>query len=139
MQTHPATNASLQLSTEITEQLEEATATTTTNPGVDASGATTAAGCNESTNRRRAANHNKEFKLDIERRLRRDFPSIYVLINSTVLIICSAAIIFFERIQADHFSTADIFILSYRTFSGLALLAACVNILYALMAIISSN
>ena len=118
----PSANATLQLSTQLSEQLDEQQLS---HSGDD--------------RRQFPLTHNKEFKLEIERRLKRDYPRGQVLSISLLVISLSSANIYFERAQADRFEIDDIYVFSYRSLSGLALLAALVNIIVSILAILTSR
>jgi hypothetical protein len=129
----PSPNATLQLSTQVSEQLDEAAAaigatTTTTTPNSN----------NTSSSHRPLSGNNKEFKQEINRRLQRDYPWLYVLISSLVVLLLASLNIYIERLQTDRFELDDFDVLSYRTLSGLALLGAALNIFFALLAILTS-
>lgn len=124
----PSRNATLQLSTQLTDQLENEQQQQQDNGSFDGT-----------TNRRHSLLHNKEFKLEIARRLKRDYPHAYVLVCALVVIVLSAANVYFERVQADRFEFDDVLVISYRTLSGLALLAAIVNIGFSLLAILTGK
>ena len=131
--TVPSPNATLQLSTQVSEQLDEAAAavgtTTTTTPNSN----------NTSSSHRPLSGNNKEFKQEINRRLQRDYPWLYVLISSLVVLLLASLNIYIERLQTDRFELDDFDVLSYRTLSGLALLGAALNIFFALLAILTSQ
>lgn len=129
----PSQNATLQLSTQVSEQLDEAAAavgtTTTTTPNSN----------NTSSSHRPLSGNNKEFKQEINRRLQRDYPWLYVLVSSLVVLLLASLNIYIERLQTDRFEFDDFDVLSYRTLSGLALLGAALNIFFALLAILTSK
>lgn len=120
----PSANATLQLSTQLSEQLDEQQVSSSSG---------------DHDRRRFPLTHNKEFKLEIERRLKRDYPRFKVLGIALVVISLSSANIYFERAQVDRFEFDDIYVFSYRSLSGLALLAALVNIVVSILAILTSK
>ena len=130
--TVPSQNATLQLSTQVSEQLDEAAAAVGTTT-------TTSNSNNTSSSHRSLSGNNKEFKQEINRRLQRDYPWLYVLISSLVVLLLASLNIYIERLQTDRFEFDDFDVLSYRTLSGLALLGAALNIFFALLAILTSR
>lgn len=119
----PQTNIILQLSSQISFENEEAIsaerlAINSTNQSV----------CS-----------NKEFKTEMNRRTNRDYPCIYVIVSSLMVLLFSISCIYIERIQVDRFELDDLYVFSYRTFSGLTLYAAVINLVYSFLAILTSK
>lgn len=75
----------------------------------------------------------------LQLRTRNEYPVCYVTFNSIVICIASVSLIVLERLQTDHFTFDDLNIISYRTLDGLVLLISMVNILFAILGLLTGN
>jgi hypothetical protein len=91
----------------------------------------------ELANTNNTSSDSKFYRRELEERLQATLPVCFILSCSLLVILLSAALIFFERSQSDRFQLDDLRVLSYRTLNGLCLLASSVNMLYSLAAIVS--
>lgn len=73
----------------------------------------------------------------LQLRTRNEYPVCYVTFNSIVICIASVSLIVLERLQTDHFTFDDLNIISYRTLDGLVLLISMVNILFAILGLLT--
>ena len=79
------------------------------------------------------------FKEHFQMRLVSQYPLKYVIIHSLFSVLLSSGMIVCERLQDNHFTLNDVTVLSYRTLNGFILWAAATNILYSIMALVTSK
>ena len=78
-------------------------------------------------------------KAQFNQRIQAEYPTRYVITHGMIVFVMSALIIGGEMSSKQHFTTADMFVLSYESLDGLVLLGSAVNACYAIAALVSTQ